>query len=303
MAINVPPQRVAVTGASGLLGRALVTALAARGHTVTGGYRELPPPLSAAVTPLKLDLLKAESIAGFVGTARPDCVIHAAALTDVDRCEQNSELARAGNATSVQFLMKALAGAGCRIILLSTDYVFDGKDGPYDESAVPNPINVYGRTKLAAEEVVKNASAVSVIVRSASFLGIGAYGRPTWAEKLVTTMLEHPPLRAAIDQRSNITPIEFLAAAIADIVETRLTGLYHVAGKEILSRYEFALKLARLFGQGDDAIQAVSYRDLNRPAPRPLNGGLATRFPLRTPQIPLDVALVRWKTQFEQARS
>ncbi len=281
----------------------MVTALASRGHAVVGGYRELPQPSPAAVTPLKLDLLNAESIAEFVGTARPDCVIHAAALTDVDRCERDPEFALCVNTIGAQSLSKALEGSGCRMIFLSTDYVFDGREGPYDESAVPNPINVYGHTKNVAEEIVRTIFPDWAIVRSASFLGIGLPNRPTWAEKLVITMLERPPLTVATDQRSNITPLEFLASAIIEIVEGRGTGLRHVAGDEILSRYEFALKLVRLFGKSDDTIQAVSYRDLNRLAPRPLNGGLATRFPLRTPQIPLDVALDRWKTEFLQART
>lgn len=266
-----------------------------------GGYRDLPSQSLDAVTPLRLDLLDRGSIVQFVETALPDCVIHSAAMTDVDHCEQRPELALSINATGVESLVKALGGSGCRLILLSTDYVFNGKDGPYDEGAVPKPINVYGGTKLAAEEIVQTVARSSTIIRSASFLGIGSPNRPTWAEKLVATMLERPPVPAATDQRSNITPVGFLADAIVEVVETGQTGLLHIAGDAILSRHEFAQKLARLFDLRSEVVRAVQYRDLNRPAPRPLNGGLISRHTLSTVQVPLDVALARWKTEYSQS--
>jgi dTDP-4-dehydrorhamnose reductase len=297
------PQRIAVTGATGLLGRALVPLLASRGHAVVACHHQSGSAARSGVPSIELDLLDPVSVARFIDLAEARWIIHAAALTDVDRCEREPELASAVNTEATRFLADAVSRSASRLVFLSTDYVFDGTGGPYDESAPPGPINVYGRTKLAAERLVQLSAQDHVIVRSASFLGIGDPGRATFAEKMVETMLESPPLLAAIDQRSNVTPVKFLASAIVEIIESGQSGLRHAAGDQILSRHDLALRLARLFGLGDNVVRAVQYEDLKRPALRPLNGGLITRFPMVTQQVSLDTALANWKEAVVRSRS
>jgi dTDP-4-dehydrorhamnose reductase len=295
MESNRRPQRIAVSGATGLLGRVLVPRLASRGHAVIAGRHQSGHDVFSGVTSISLDLLDPDSVAHFVDQAEANWVIHAAALTDVDRCEHEPELASAINTEATGHLVRAMVRTPSRLVFLSTDYVFDGTSGPYDETASEAPINVYGRTKLAAERLIQTAGQEHVIIRSASFLGIGLPGRPTFAEKMVQTMRESPPLLAAIDQCSNITPVEFLAAWIIEIIETAQSGVRHIAGDQILSRLDFALRLARLFELRDDAVRAVHFHELRRTARRPLNGGLITRFALSTPPIPLGAALADWK--------
>jgi dTDP-4-dehydrorhamnose reductase len=295
--------RIAVTGASGLLGRTLAPLLATHGHLVIFGHHQSIADAVGSLMSLELDLLDQDSIIGFVEQAEADCIVHSAALTDVDRCEREPELADAANTQSVRYLTEAITRLGGRLILLSSDYVFDGADGPYDEDATPNPVNVYGRTKLAAERIVESAGVDAAIVRSASFLGGGTAGRPTWIEKMAETMIHRPPLSAPFDQYSNITPIRFLAAAIIAIVEGGLSGLRHIAGEDILSRFEFALMLAQSLGLSNEAVRPVPYRELGRAAQRPLNGGLLSRHSIPIPQIELPSALAEWKSKYLRSRT
>lgn len=297
MTDNLRKLRIAVTGASGLLGRALIPLLLARGHHVVAGFHSTALPVGAET--IALDLLDPASIARFVDRANADWIVHAAAMPDVDRCEREPELARAVNAVATRHLMNAVVRTRCRVLYLSTDYVFDGADGPYDEGAAPRPINVYGRTKLEGEQTVQDAGSEHLVVRSASFLGFGLPGRPTFAETMVNTMLHAPPLLAAVDQQSNITPIVSLAKAVVEVCESGASGIRHIAGDRIISRWGFAQMLARLFAIPDAAVRRVRYLELKRSALRPLNGGLVTIHALQTPQILLANALRDWKQQLE----
>ncbi|MBI3872750.1 MAG: SDR family oxidoreductase [candidate division Zixibacteria bacterium] len=266
--------RIAVTGAAGLLGQALIATLRGRGHVVIAGVHHARPSWPENVTLLPLDLTEPRSTTQFATSAQADWIIHAAAMTDVDRCESEPASAERVNRDATRDLISAISQTQTRMVYLSTDYVFDGRDGPYSEDDPPNPINVYGRTKYEGECAVREAPDGHVIVRSASFLGIGGPRRPTFIERMLQTMRDHPPLRAAHDQRGNITPVDFLALAIAELLERGLGGVWHVAGREIVSRYDLAVAVARMFDLLSTAVARCNYAELGRPAKRPLNGGL-----------------------------
>jgi len=291
-------QRVAVTGASGLLGRALFSRLIVDGFQVVAGIRREDAPFPEGTVKQVLDLFDINSIRRFVQIASADWVIHCAAITDVDRCEREPATAEAVNATATRQLMSAVGETACSVLYISTDYVFDGRSGPKCENDTPNPINVYGNTKLQGEKAVAEAGSRHAIVRSSSFLGVGGPDRPTFAESMVRHMQNSPPLLVATDQRSNITPVEYLAAAIIEIVAAGHSGIWHAAGAEILSRYDFALRLARLFGLSERVVEPVPYGALHRAAARPLDGGLQTVRRLTAQPIPLDEALVQWRSAY-----
>ena len=295
-----PSLHVAVTGASGLLGRALVDALMQRGHKVIAGVHRARHAWPPGMEILPLDLTIERSVSEFATLAQADWIIHAAGMTDVDRCETEAASAALLNHAATRTLVDAVRTMPTRIVYLSTDYVFDGQNGPYREDGKPNPINVYGRTKYEGETAVRDAGAKQVIVRSAGFLGIGGPERPTFVERMIDTMRHHPPLRAAYDQLSNITPVEYLARSIVEIIEGGWSGLWHVAGQGVVSRYDLALQLARLLDVPSTEVQRVAYAELGRPAKRPLNGGLVVEKAianLSTRCDPLDLALRKWKNR------
>jgi dTDP-4-dehydrorhamnose reductase len=288
-------QRVAVTGASGLLGRALVPLLGQQGYQVIAGVHSTAVHVSDHVTTVSLDLLNADSIREFVRAAAADWLIHAAALTDVDGCEKEPSFAEAIHATATEHLMAAVGASSTRVLYISTDYIFDGFDGPYDEDATPAPISVYGRTKLAGERAVQAAGDQHTIIRAGSFLGVGSPQRPTFAESMLRRMRDEPPLVVPIDQRASVTPVDYLAAAIIEIGASGHNGIWHVPGTEIVSRYELASKIAQLFGLDAGVVRGVPYEEIKRPAARPLNGGLITRRTLTARPPTLDSALAQWK--------
>ncbi|GAB4326487.1 MAG: dTDP-4-dehydrorhamnose reductase [Candidatus Zixiibacteriota bacterium] len=290
--------RIAITGASGLLGRHLIPRLANNGHTIVASKHSYGFSIDRTVLEAPLDLADDDSIIAFVETSAADLVIHGAAMTDVDGCERNPEQAKRINADATRVLANAVRRANKRIVYISTDYVFDGTDGPYDESRAPNPINVYGATKLRGEEAVLNAGSQSLVVRAAGYLGPGLPGKPTFAERTAQRILHDPPVRVAIDQKSNITPIEFLADGIVDLIEEGIIGIRHVAPEEIVSRYEFAAMLAEILGAPKSAVEGVPYAKLNRDAARPLDGGLISQFPRKTKCPTLKTALESFKALY-----
>jgi len=266
--------RIAVTGASGLLGRELLRASLVRGHQAIAAVHTHPVILPNAVEPVQLDLLEPGSVARFVAQSRPDWIIHAAAMTDVDRCEQDQRVARLANVEATRHLLDAIRGTRIRVLFVSTDYVFDGQSGPCAENDRVSPINVYGRTKYEAERLIAAADPGHLIVRSASFVGVGGPERPTFIERMLDTMRLHPPLKVAVDQLSNATPVVDLATATIEMTERALTGLWHVAHPDVLSRYDLALRLATASQLPSSVCEPVPYATLSRPAARPLRGGL-----------------------------
>ena len=165
--------RIAITGASGLLGRELLNFCLARGHRPVAAVHARSVIASSAIEQIDIDLVQRESVARFVRQSQPDWVVHSAAMTDVDRCEVEPESARVANVETTRNLLDAIRGTKIRLLFVSTDYVFDGRSGPYSEGARENPINVYGRTKREAEMLVAADGPAHLIVRSASFIGVG----------------------------------------------------------------------------------------------------------------------------------
>jgi dTDP-4-dehydrorhamnose reductase len=267
--------RIAITGASGLLGRALITA-ASPHHRIIAATHTAPVISDPSIETVPLDLSDPDSISRFVEAASANVIIHTAAIADVDCCEREPELARSLNAAATRLIVDNLRGSSSRLVYISTDYVFDGTGGPYNESDRPHPINVYGQTKLDGETAVLALEEQAATVRSASFLGHGDARHPTFAEHMLETMRERPPLRAPHDQFSNVTPVDGLAAGIIEIVESCRAGIWHIAHPQILSRYDLAMMMAELAGIDPACVEPVSYESLHRPAARPLRGGLKT---------------------------
>lgn len=267
--------RVAITGASGLLGRALIAQAGSEFAIVAATHSTVIQTTHSPIT-IPLDLSDPASIRRFVAECKADILIHAAAITDVDRCEREPELAHKINADATQALVDATRGTAIRIVFISTDYVFDGVSGPYKEDDQTNPINVYGASKLAGEQIVLSAGDQHSVVRSASFLGCGSPTKPTFVDRMLETMRHHPPLRAAYDQLSNVTPVKDLATGIWSLIHAAKTGVWHIAHPDIISRYDLALLLAKSCGLPSSVIERVEYKSLMRAANRPLRGGLNT---------------------------
>ncbi|GIU83762.1 MAG: NAD(P)-dependent oxidoreductase [Acidimicrobiales bacterium] len=253
--------RVVVTGAAGQLGSELV--------------REFADYDLLALDRAAVDVTDRDQVFGAILSSQPDVVVHPAAWTDVDGCELDPDRAYKVNALGTRLVSQAAALAGAHIVYVSTDYVFDGtKADPYHEWDQPNPLSVYGRSKLAGErEALEMAGPRACVVRTSWVCG--RVGR-----NMVKTVLrlasEAGPLRFVDDQRGCPTFAEDLAHKIRQLAVARVAGVVHVTNQGAVSWYEFARAVLEAAGQDPDRVEPIKTADLDppRPAPRPANSVL-----------------------------
>jgi len=265
--------RVLLTGASSSPGFKTLIALVSRGFSVVATYNTHPISFehpNASI--VRLDLTEFDRVAQLFSEARPDAVIHMAALGNVDQCEEDKQLAWRVNVEATRFLAKLCARSGVPMIYLSTDYVFDGERGMYREDDVPNPINFYGLTKLVAEEIVRSLVPKHAVVRTSAIYGLGM-GRKNFGKFLIEALSSGQRVRALIDQWLSPTLNTLLAEAVVEILERELWGTYHVAGERV-SRYEFAIRLAERFGFDKSLIEPARMSDFSWRARRPRDSSL-----------------------------
>lgn len=247
--------RVLVLGAAGIVGRATVAEAARRGWDVRG------------LTRAECDIGEPEAPVRSVAEFRPALVVNCAAFTQVDACESDPELAMAINGEAVGRVAMAAAGAGARLVQLSTDYVFDGSGRePYPEEHPTAPRSAYGRSKLLGEH---RALAVpgTLVVRTSWIFGAGG---PNFVDTIRRKLEEGAaPLRVVDDQVGAPTYAPFLARALADLGESGAGGIVHYQNREPVSWFGFARALARGLGFDEGAIEPASTAQVPRPAPRP----------------------------------
>jgi dTDP-4-dehydrorhamnose reductase len=230
--------RVLVTGASGQLGSDLVRVLAREG--------EAPVPATRG----DADFTNAAAVGALVRRVSPDAVVNCAAFHDVAGCEANPELAMAVNATAVEELATACAEAGAKLMTVSTDYVFDGtKSGGYTERDTPNPLNVYGRSKLEGELRALTTHSRTFVVRTQSLFGLaGSSGKGlNFVELMIKLATERDELK--VDQfRMAPTSTAALAANMHRLLLTDEFGLYHMSCNGETTWYDFARRILEQTG-------------------------------------------------------
>ncbi|MEZ5239747.1 MAG: dTDP-4-dehydrorhamnose reductase [Microthrixaceae bacterium] len=251
--------RVLVTGACGQLGTELMGLLEGTPHEATGV--DLP----------EVDLTDRDRTLGLVTSLAPDTIIHAAALTAVDACETEVELAHAVNCAATRFVAQGARTVGAHLVYLSTDYVFDGtKSSPYNEWDQPAPRSVYGVTKLGGEREVDPGWTIA----RTSWV-CGAQG-----SNIVKTLLrlagERETVEFVDDQRGHPTFARDLAGMVLKLAIERVPGTFHTTNLGAVSWYEFAREVFAAAGHDPDRVRPIATRDMDppRPAPRPANSVL-----------------------------
>jgi len=271
-------QRILVVGSNGLLGQKMAEHLL-RGtayHITMASIEEQPVrPLESAPY-RKLDITSHKEVREIVEHVRPDVIINCAAMTNVDACETDRETAWKINVKGVEYLAEAAMKHHAQVVHVSSDYVFDGKNGPYSEDDKPEPLSYYGKSKLASENVLRSAGIHFVIARTMVLYGYAVGVKANFALWLVQSLQAKQTVRIVDDQIGNPTLVDDLAYGLLRAVELGKTGIFHIAGREITSRYEFALRLARVFGLDESLILPIKTASLKQPAARPLKSGLIT---------------------------
>jgi len=264
--------RLLITGGSGLLGSKTASISVRKGYETYTGYNDHE---ATKGIPIKLDICNKREVDKAFEKAKPDAVIHAAALTNVDKCEENNELARRVNIGGTKNITEAAEQIKAFLVYVSTDYVFSGEEGSYKETDEPNPVNNYGLTKLEGEKIVTSSNLEWCIARSSVIYGsTPAAGKDNFVLWALNKLRKEEPLRIVTDQRVSPTLNTSLAEMTLEILERRLTGVYHLAGATPLNRYEFARLIARTFQLDEDLIAPARSSEMKWLAKRPRDSSL-----------------------------
>jgi len=262
--------RLLVVGANGLLGSNVVRAGQQSGWNVSGTYHLTRPAFDIPLT--QFDLREYDAFDDILSQHDPDVVINCAAMTDVDGCETNSEQAHVINSDAPGHLASHCAANGIEFTHISTDYVFDGiRHASYNESADPNPLQVYGESKLAGEQAVRDEVPEAVIARLSFVWGIhrsrdDLTGFPAWVRDQLQSR-EDVPLFT--DQWVTPTRAGQAAETLLDLIEQDATGLFHIACSSCVTPYEFGEVIADYIGSSEGLLSEGSMDDVERDATRP----------------------------------
>ncbi|OGU54666.1 MAG: dTDP-4-dehydrorhamnose reductase [Ignavibacteria bacterium RBG_13_36_8] len=224
----------------------------------------------------QVDITLKDDVKKLIFDFYPDFIINSAGFTNVDACETERDLAWKINVKGVEHLAQYSRNVDSTLIHMSTDYVFDGKKGPYSEKDKTNPISYYGRTKLASENALRISGSKYVIFRTNVLYGPVKYGKQDFVRWIVNSLREGKQIKIVTDQINNPAYVDDLVQAVAKVIEFRKEGIYNIAGAEFLSRFKFTEMIADFFKLDKQLITPILTEELNQPAHRPLKSGLIT---------------------------
>lgn len=262
-----------ITGISGLLG--LNLALLARDrHAVSGSFLQHPIAVEG-IEALPADLMQPGASRAIVDRLKPDVIVHTAGLTSVDACEADAKLARRLNVEVTGQVARVAGERQIRLVHLSSDHLFAGTSPWHDESERPAPINTYARTKKDAEDLVQYVCPDALIIRT-NFYGWGSPFRTSLSDWILAALRRGEELRMFTDVFFTPMLINDLGEIILELAQAPTRGVYHVAGSERLSKFDFATRLAEIFEVGNPRIRPASVQEASLQARRPKDMSLRT---------------------------
>ena len=269
--------KILITGANGLLGQHLVQELLHQQFTVVAtskGPNRLPFEPSEQFRYRSLDITDELNLERVMEEERPDVIVHAASMTQVDECEKNTELCEKVNVYGTTQLLVDAEAFSKYIIYVSTDFVFDGLNGLYREDDDLRPINFYGFTKMQAEAIMHTSEIPWAIVRTCLVYGNPLQGtRSNIVNWVRESLQEGEPIKVVSDQMRTPTYVGDLVKGLVEMIKRRSTGIYHLSGKEQLTPYQMALKTADHFSLDKSLITEVTADTFTQPAKRPPRTG------------------------------
>ncbi len=268
-------KKVLITGANGLLGYHLSRILKDEyGVLITGVEAKSASQAQLGLNYQFLDIREFSQVKKIVESFKPEWILNAAAYTNVDGCERETELSYAVNVIGPQNLAKAAKEQNAGLIHFSSDYIFDGENGPYSEDAEQNPISAYGRQKLAAEEMILTETEKHIIIRTNVLFGKGPSEAASFVRWVADSLRQDKTIRIVDDQYNNPTYSNDLAIAAKMLLEAELWGIWNYGGADYLNRFEFAHLIAKTFDISSGKIVPIPTSELQQIAARPLRGGL-----------------------------
>ncbi|SHL70156.1 dTDP-4-dehydrorhamnose reductase [Chitinophaga jiangningensis] len=270
---------VLITGSNGLLGQHLIPLFLKDSKynvIATGrGPNRIPQRDNYVYEPSNLRTPGAA--ASLIEKYKPEIIIHTAAMTQVDECEKNKDACWDMNVGVTRYLVQAAEKSNAFFLFVSTDFIFDGLSGPYSEEALPNPINYYGTSKVAAERIVQNSKLQWAIARTVLVYGtVHDAQRSNMITWVKNNLQQNKKIKVVDDQLRTPTLCQDLALGCKLIVDKKATGVFNISGNETLTPYDMALKTANYFNLDTSLIEKISSKSLAQPAARPAKTGLIT---------------------------
>jgi dTDP-4-dehydrorhamnose reductase len=269
-------KKILITGSNGLLGQKLVELLiqSVDIQVVATARGENRLPFKDGYEYQSMDITSREQVQEVVANTKPNVIIHTAAMTNVDQCESEKDACWAQNVNSVEYLIEASSKIDCFLLHVSTDFIFDGKAGPYKEDAEANPISFYGWSKYAAEKLVTNSNIRWAIARTVLVYGIAHDMSRTniilWVKK---SLEDGKNIKVVTDQWRTPTLAEDLAKGCTLIAEQEAEGIFNISGKDFLTPYEMAIMTADYFKLDKSLIAQADSTTFSQPAKRPPRTG------------------------------
>jgi dTDP-4-dehydrorhamnose reductase len=258
-----------VTGASGLVGTQIVKDLI-QNHEVFSCYNDQEPTHGK---PIKLDLTNLDDIKNILHKINPDRIIHLAAMTNVDNCETEKDLASKINVDATKILAKEASKIGTFFLYVSTDYVFDGKQGMYKEEEKTNPLGFYGKSKLGGELALNNLASSWCIARTSTPFGIHKTKKsfPLWVKESLESKKE---ISVLTDQFTSPTYVPNLSKMLIEVATKQIVGTIHLAGASRISRFQFAEMIAEKLSLDKSLLKPIKTEEMNWKAQRPRDSSL-----------------------------
>ncbi|OED30483.1 dTDP-4-dehydrorhamnose reductase [Methanosphaera sp. WGK6] len=255
-----------ITGGSGLLGERL-SAVADNDYELISSHNVNP-----TENTIKCDITNKQEVEQVILKYEPDVIIHCAAMTNVDLCEDEIDKAYAINGNGTGNLAKAAEKIGAKIIYVSTDFVFDGKNGYYKEEDSVNPLGIYAKSKYDGEIQLQQYSNNWAIARVSVLYGW--HNRPNFTTWVINQLRQNNPINIVTDQINSPTFADNAAEIMFEIAKQDKTGIFHTAGNDRISRYDFTKKIAEEFNLNEDLINPVTSEEFVQKAPRPMDSSL-----------------------------
>lgn len=270
--------KIFVTGSNGFVGSHVVKHLLEEGFDVVASSRSKDLSDFQSYKNyrfLQVDITDPFALQDAFELVKPNVVVHCAAMSKPDECELNQADAYAMNVeATVQLLLNA-ADYKSHFVHLSTDFIFNGEDGMHNEDDEPDPLSYYGRTKLEAEEAVKEYEYDWTIVRTVFVYGKTLHGRDSFIAMIEKKLKNNEPYKVVNDQERTPTYAPDLAKGISEIIKRKATGVFHLCGKDVLTPFQMAIKTSEILGIGNHQLTSVTCKEFKEIAKRPLKSGLS----------------------------
>lgn len=261
-------KKILITGSTGLLGQGLITN-APHEYQIYAASSKKYNHLHNSIIPVTFDITNYSEVRGIIDKVVPDVVIHAASIGSVDFCERQRNICKLVNVDGTKHLVNACKKISSHFIYLSSNAIFDGKNPPYSELSATNPVNYYGTTKLAGETLINSSGLNATIVRPVLMFGWNLSSqRKNPATWIIDELRNDKTVRLVSDVFNNPVLNTDVARVIWEIIANKQLGIFHVAGYDRVSRYEFGLAVAKVFGLNSKLITSVTSNYFPEIAPR-----------------------------------